>query len=138
MAPITADEIVTVVEYFGAAWPWAEWSEPTMAVWIDGLADPALNVDGAVALHVARRCARKWDRPGSMAEFLSEYRTEVERRKPTTRAIEAAPTDRQGYQRYLAAAREAITRSADNRHWHGGPEPCEVCGGLAGTIGDQR
>lgn len=126
MTTITGDEIVTIVEYFGAAWPWAEWSEQTMAVWIDGLADPNLNIDGDIAVTVARSCVKKWERPGSMAEFLAEYRNEAERHTTPQAGRELVSASRpEQAKRMLEMAKKAIA-GAEHDHRKGW-EGCRVC-----------
>ena len=126
MSTITSDDIISIVDYFGAAWPWAAWNEQTIAVWIDGLADPNLGIDGAIAMTVARRCAKRWERPGSLAAFLAEYRNESERHTTTaaTKELESASRPAQAL-RMLELARAAIG-GAEHDHRKGW-EGCTVC-----------
>lgn len=134
---MTDDEVVSTIERMTGAWPFMVVTNVQLDVWIETLTDTD-PTDGKAALEKA---VRTLDQPPSIAWFLAEVRSLIERRTlgPKDRPeLEAAPTDRQGYQRFLAAAREALERNAEKVHWHGGPEPCPVCGGLRGTIGDQR
>lgn len=125
MSTITADDIVSIVDYFGAAWPWAEWSEQTIAVWVDGLGDPNLHLEGPLAMQVARIVAKRSDRPPSMSTFLSEYRNQQERVIPPPANELESPSNPQQALRLLAAARAAIDGREHNHR--DGWEGCAVC-----------
>lgn len=129
MTAITGDEIVTIIDVFMAAWPGYPWEEKTIAVWVDGLGDPQLAIDGEVAIHTARQCVRKWDRPGSISSYLSEYRNELERSRlgrRDGRGLPAAPASVDRRRAVLDQLRDALNNPRPHDH-HQGVASCQTC-----------
>lgn len=126
MSALDADDLITVIDLFQAAWPYSEWTEKTIAVWLDGLSDPGLGIDGQVAVYVARKLTRKWERCESLAAFLAEYRTEAERQRDTFPALNEPPVNKERRAELMAQMRQMLENPRPHDH-HQGWEGCATC-----------
>lgn len=140
MDAATADEIL---DRLLDGYPRHGFDDPTIVAWSDAIND-ALTATGADpnrALELARRWARTHERFPNLVEFLAV----IAPRQP-----EPPPEDPDDVRLGPAAMgrmssmwRKALT-DVDKRiantghkgaggHWHGGPDPCPLCGGQKPT-----
>lgn len=107
--------------------------EGTVAVWAEHLAGQTMQD----AMNAARRLVKlnRWF--PSVAEFLENCRLERELREASfvqageLEAPKVSAEQRQRVaERFMAVCREAAAGRNRSGHWHGGPEPCPVCGGM--------
>lgn len=91
------------------------------------------NVDAFLGGMVAQRLVSEdhfWPTP---ARF-SEMRRAVERsQEPAVKALDEAPVTEAEFsnrKRLIGLMRETLVAQARKEHWHGGPGPCPVCGGI--------
>lgn len=129
-----ADQIVGCIDYITSCWPWATWEERTVVQWTDALA----GVEVAHAREVAKRARNTLETPPSIAWFLAEVREVKLRDAPVFKALPEPEVDPESVAAILASTRNLLTAQAGREHNHKGPDPCSVCGGLVGTMGDQR
>lgn len=124
-------EAANVLGVLNAAWPQVELGQQTADLWIGMLE----RTDVAVAMAAARTVIRHEHWFPSIARFLQAVETEAQHERTRRASTVGLPT---AHHRpvapppaLLAAARQLLAEQAGKRHWHGGPEPCPVCGGVA-------
>lgn len=93
-----------VLHVLTAAWPWAEWPEDHLELWMVAL--QAHTFDAARA--AAGRAVRELDRPPSVAWFHSAAAAERDRDATYVPELEAAPVDKEQGKRLAAEARAAL------------------------------
>lgn len=112
-------------------------SDSQVESWMDAIQDCGADPDKAQ--EIAYRWPRTHDRFPSMAEFLTVI-------APRQNLITVDPDDHEvdlGVQRRIVrmwrdslvevdkrVRNSGATKGVDG-HWHGGPDPCPVCGGIA-------
>lgn len=130
---MTPHEATQVIAGLNAAWPTHEMPEATIRLWVGLLAD----VDQGDALEAAKTVVKE-DRffpPISRYLQLCEERCHARRnRDADSRGLPPMPSQRVSPERMTQIlgglrAQLAVRRGAGG-HWHGGPEPCPVCGGI--------
>jgi hypothetical protein len=136
-------DALSVIARLMASWPSKQWSDPEVEMWLEDLA--AWTVEEGMA--ATQACRRALDFSPSWAEF---YTSLGDARRLQNRTIYTRELTRPGVMT-REANREAVKlirswyADSDKRrgeHWHGGPEPCPVCGGqrpahLSGTVRQQ-
>lgn len=120
-------ETAQTLAYFAAAWPNFGLTEDTVEVWLEAVAD----VDPAVAVQAREELVKTCEFVPTIARFRKECATVAHwRRERTTQP--ALPTgSKPAWPDELVTDLKAMALEAGTRsHWHGGPYPCPVCGGL--------
>lgn len=104
---MNVNEARQVLNRLMAGWPWAEWPEDHVALWLAALRPHDL----APAKAAAERAVLEMERPPSIAWFHKAAIAEREREQVYRPELEAAPVDKEQGKRLAAAAREALHRS---------------------------
>lgn len=123
------DQSVEILAVLTAAWPNQELTTQTAQLWLGMLAE--LHPDDA--MQAAKGVVRQdhWFPP--IARFLQlaeaarhgrQIRASEHRGLGTGRATAPPPPA------LLEATRGLLAEQQSKRHWHGGPNPCPVCGGM--------
>jgi hypothetical protein len=129
---VTREECAAVLGYLSAAFPQVTVAPQTVAVW----ADQVGGQEGVDAHAAARRVVRsnKWF--PSIAEFLEACRLERELRSQKFEVAGELPSAEtkanraEVARRFVALSKELLESQKGKVHWHGGPDPCLVCGGM--------
>lgn len=123
-------DVAAVLGILTAAWPNQTLPEQTVAVWMDMLAD----LDPADAQQAARTLVKTEQWFPSIARFRNEAQAAAHARQNRRAATHGLP----GHHRpappppaLVEAARALLDEQSTKKHWHGGPAPCPVCGGMA-------
>lgn len=131
---MTPAESATILGLLSAGFPAIQVSQETAIVWMEALAD----IDPQDALPAARTLIKRAPRFPTVSQLREEAeslaharrnREATDRGLPARSAVGVRP---ERLEEILAGlrARMAVQRGTRG-HWHGGPEPCPVCGGLA-------
>jgi len=121
-------DVTAVLGVLAAAWPNQTITEQTARVWMDLLAD----IDSEDAMAAARILIKREHWFPSVAQFRSEAEAQAHgrhNRAAATRGL-PGPTTPVLPERLVDATREFLAERGTKKHWHGGPEPCPVCGGI--------
>lgn len=129
---MNARDTAAVLGILSAAWPNQAITAETASVWRDILAD----IESADAMHAARALVKREHWFPSIAQFRSEAEAHAHARRNKRAASHGLPASPQtptpdGHRRFVEAARQMLAEQRGKRHWHGGPQPCPVCGGMA-------
>lgn len=129
---MNANDTAAVLGILSAAWPNQTITAETATVWRDILAD----IDSADAMHAARTLVKREHWFPSLAQFRSEAEAHAHARRNKRAASHGLPASpppaaADGHRRLVDAARQVLAAQRGQRHWHGGPQPCPICGGLA-------
>lgn len=121
-------ETAAVLAYFASAWPRFDMTEETVKVWIVECKDVNPD-DGQRAM---RQLVRTQDFPPPIAKFLEAAAVARQHRTTEAPALPPAPVNPvpPPPQARELAAKLRLQGSLGGGHWHGGPGPCPVCGGL--------
>lgn len=129
-------ETAAAVAYMQSCWPSATVSEDMTAVWAEQLT----RVDPEDGLAAARTLMRSSKWFPSLSEFLDQTRVEARRRTGSVEGrapaagelpeVAASGVGRDEVLSVVARTRAHIAAVGGRNHWHGGPAPCEVCGGM--------
>jgi hypothetical protein len=125
------DDGITIIARLMAAWPGHEWSDPTAEMWLEDL--EAWHLEEAMA--AVQMCRRTLDWSPSWHQFLEAL---AAARRTQSQTIYRAELTRPGVhtpEANIEAIRLIRNWYANKtnmrlRHWHGGPDPCPICGGL--------
>lgn len=129
-------ESAAVLESLIAGYPRMDLEDATLTAWVEAIEDT--GADPAQALETARRWARTHERFPHLAEFLTTItpRTYLrivddpdEMRVPPVVARQMGRLWRQAIDDANAKAERARSGRGVVGHWHGGPDPCPMCGG---------
>lgn len=123
---MNVQDTAAVIAYFGAAFPNFDPSDDTLDVWVAEVED----IDPTDAYEAMRSLVKTSRFVPSIAEFRAECKALALRRQqqPPARAIS---TGRGEVPEELVGALRVMAADASRKqHWHGGPEPCRVCGGM--------
>jgi hypothetical protein len=101
---VNIHEARKVLHVLTAAWPWAEWPEDHLELWMVALQAHEF----AAARNAAGRAVRELDRPPSVAWFHQAANAERDRDSTYTAELEAAPVDKEQGKRLAAEARAAL------------------------------
>lgn len=96
-----------VLQVLMAAWPWADWPEDHVELWLAALAPHQYEPARAAAV----QAVKELERPPTVAWFHKACRAEAERHVEYRPELEEAPVDVEQGKRLAAAAREALHRS---------------------------
>lgn len=127
---MTGDDCRVVLRMLSVAYPHMEMSAAAAVLWAKHLS--------AFELEDAMSAADKWisaeDRPPRISNLVEMSRAEMARRqsaRPTLPSAERA-MPREQLLKMMAVTRGLLKEWNRKReeHWHGGPEPCPVCGGM--------
>ena len=120
-------EAAQVLAVMAAVHPWDVGDDMAEVWYRTALQDVSLDVGLAVAMRLVER----EERFPTPAAFNSEVRSERERERRQEN-MRALPTgERRGLPvELLAELRAVLAGKGGRKHWHGGPNPCEVCGGM--------
>lgn len=129
---MNARDTAAVLGILSAAWPNQAITPETATVWRDILAD----IDSADAMHAARALVKREHWFPSLAQFRSEAEAHAHARRNKRAASHGLPASPQpptadGHRRFVDMARQMLATQRGTSHWHGGPDPCPVCGGIA-------
>lgn len=128
---MNVQEVAAVLAYFGAAFPNMEISDDTADVWLMEVAD----IDPEDAKVGMREVVRTSDYTPTIAKFRSachdarDIRTRVMVADLPALTMTSDPTPPPPEAKALAA-KFKLRGSLGGGHWHAGPGPCPVCGGL--------
>lgn len=92
------------------------------------------RIDLDTALEVAVRLVETEERFPTPARFNAERSAMARMERQYNeyhRQLPPAPVDPTTAARLVAEARKIVDANKVGKHWHGGPNPCEVCGGMA-------
>lgn len=122
---MNVQETAAVIAYFGAAFPTFDPSDDTVDVWVAEVGD----IDPADAGDAMRHLVRTCDFPPTIAKFrMACKEIGLRRRQGRYQALEMA---RHPWPDELVEEIKRMSSTAAKRkHWHGGPNPCPVCGGM--------
>lgn len=131
-------ESTDVLDALIAGYPRMDLEDTTLSVWVEAIEDS--GADAGRSREVARRWPRTHERFPSLAEFLAVITPHVYV-EPVDDPDEMRPSPQvarqlAGYWRNALAANDekaqriGSPRGGTNGHWHGGPDPCPMCGGL--------
>lgn len=95
-----------VLQVLIAAWPWAEWPDETVELWLAALSPYEPEHARAAAV----QAVRELEMPPPIAWFHKACRAERERLTEYRPEIEAAPVDKEQGKRLAAEARAALHR----------------------------
>ena len=124
---MNAQEAIAVIAYFGAAFPNFDPPDDTIDVWVNETAD----LDPGDAGTAMRNLVQRSKFPPSIAEFRQECRTLALLRQQNRTNLLALPSARQPFPTELAESiKRTLSEKGTRQHWHGGPNPCPVCGGM--------
>lgn len=133
---MNVQEVASVLAYFGAAFPTMEISDDTADLWVLELAD----IDPQDAQVGMREYVRTNDTIPNVAKFRTACAEAKKARErvyldempalPTPPPVPPPTEVRQLAQRLRL-------KSMAGGHWHGGPDPCPMCGGLP-PVGERR
>lgn len=129
---MNADGAKLVIRYLCSAYPNQQIADGTVAVWCEHLAGQTVED----AMNAAKRLVRSTRWFPSVAEFLECCRLERELREANfvraelTAPKESAEQRKRVAERFMAVCRESVASRNKKQHWHGGPDPCPVCGGM--------
>lgn len=79
-----------------------------------------------------------WPTPARFNEIRRAIQADDE---PPASALPSGPRteqERANVARYIALCREIIKQRDTRPHWHGGPDPCPVCGGINPNLAYER
>lgn len=106
-------EAAQVLATLTEAWPWADWPEGTISLWLAAISAYPLNA----AATAAGQAIRELDRPPSIAWFHRAARAHRDLHPTETAALEAPPVDKAAGKRLANAARAELHA---RRHPDGG------------------
>lgn len=125
---MTDNDTAAVLAYFASAWPNYDLTEPTVRVWQQECAD----LDPLDAEQAMRQLVRSEQFFPTIAKFRQQVRTLAYDRRHRQVATAIGSGAPQPWPSELVASIKAtIASNGTRRHWHGGPNPCPVCGGIA-------
>lgn len=124
-------EAANVLGLLNAAWPNSDLPDRTVELWIGLLCE--------MEMLDAREAAKTVIRQDNWFPSIARFTQTVEAARHARRNREAAsrglPSARWEPsplpQALIDATRGLIAEQASKKHWHGGPKPCPVCGGIA-------
>lgn len=119
-----------VLAILGAAWPNQELPDPTVDLWMGLLSDLAYEDGKAAAKTVIKEdtffpSISRFLQAAQAARHGRENRLAAERGLPSAHRAVPPP------ERLLKLTRQLLRERSTKKHWHGGPDPCPVCGGIA-------
>lgn len=133
-------DAAAVLERLLAGYPLVDLDDRSLAAWVEAIEDT--GADPIKALETARRWPRTRDRFPSLAEFLSvitprSYLQPVEdpddlRLNPAA-GQQLARIWRTELDKVAKRVAEIGAGRGSGGHWHGGPDPCPLCGGISQT-----
>jgi hypothetical protein len=128
---MNATETAAVLAYFAAAWPDKDFPTQTVDVWVDACAD----LDPIAANTAMRRMVKQENWFPTIARFRAAVAAEEHAQRNQFAARAGLPSPEpvgEPPKALLAAIRAMVADMKKNqrKHWHGGPNPCEVCGGI--------
>jgi hypothetical protein len=128
---MTPAEVAAVLTAFRDNWPHHELSESQANLWATMLAEVDAEDGGLAMLDMLDK--EKFFPP--IARFKEAAANH--KRGRLAREAPALPEGRDGValpSELIGELRATLTAAAErkNRHWHGGPRPCSVCGGMDG------
>lgn len=134
---MNAKEASSVLAALSAAWPSHDMPEDTVRLWVGLLAD--VELPDAMA---AARVVVKQDRffP-PISRYLQECEAQSHGRRNRLAAERGLPRNHQTVApppRLVAMLRDTLAQQRTANHWHGGPDPCPICGGMAPTVTTAR
>lgn len=128
---MTGDQMIYVLRMLTTAYPEFHLTEPGAVLWAKHFKD--FDFDDANA------AADQWivssERFPKINQLTELTRTVMRNRRDNESALalsEAPPTpeQRSQIQEMMATTRSLLTNMRKKQHWHGGPNPCEICGGM--------
>lgn len=126
-------ESADILAILAAAWPNQEITRETAQLWLGMLAE--LDPDDAMA--GARTVVRNEHWFPSIARFRQATDAARHARRNQEAAARGLPRpggripDEERFQAIIAGLRDNLADRGTRTHWHGGPHPCHVCGGIA-------
>lgn len=113
-------------------------TEDELELWYDTvLHATSAGIAGRAILRIVGEDTH-WPTP---ARFNAVRRAVQADDEPTVLGLEAGPQtdeERANVARWIALCREVVENRDKRPHWHGGPEPCVVCGGINPNLGVER
>lgn len=134
---MTFQDATTVLGLLTAAWPNQDMPAETAELWIGMLSE--LDVDDAKSS--ARTVIRNDQWFPSIARFIQVAEAAKHARENRFAAQRGLPSVGRSVpppQRLIEATRQLLAEQAKKKHWHGGPDPCPVCGGMKSPTVNRR
>jgi len=128
---VTPDETAGVLAMLTAAFPNVDLEEPTIELWMSALGEVD-HRDGQAAAGAVIRTEKFFP---AVSTFFDAVAAETHGRRVREAAMRGLPrpTGRPvGQDRFRRAIEEVwdtLAERGTRKHWHGGPDPCPVCGG---------
>lgn len=134
---MTLADAALVLDTLMAPFPRWDLDQAARRSWVHAIANSGARKD--VALGQAEAWGRANIHPPALAELLARIRPPAPPPADPDTAMSANPAVLHRIRATLADAGKAIERrvgpaacEAHGGHWHAGPDPCPVCGGLKG------
>lgn len=125
---MTSDETDLMLEMMGHIWPNSNVPTEHIIRWRSHFATIGLDV----AIEIVERLEKETDFWPTWSQFHKHlYSAQMmlpEVKKPTFNPV--TPEERANVARLIVEMKDALKVSGVGSHWHGGPAPCPVCGGL--------
>jgi Loader and inhibitor of phage G40P len=128
---MNTNEATAVLAALASAWPNQDLTEPTVEVWRSFL-DEIDADDGLAAAREVIGSERYFPPIARFREAANAARQARLNREAATRGLPRHEDQPVGPERWRAAvelARNTLAERNTRKHWHGGPDPCPVCGG---------
>lgn len=129
-------DAAAVLDELMAGYPWSDMDQLARLNWVEAIEDS--GADPGRGKEIARRWSRTHEKFPSLAEFLAVITPHVYIQPPDDPdELRVSPALAHKLSRAwrdaLAAVDEKIAQAGAHRgvagHWHGGPDPCPLCGG---------
>jgi hypothetical protein len=129
---VNRSEATGVVNLISATWPSQEMEADTIAIWMSVLGFFE-HADARIAVGLLMRTEHFLP---SIAKFTEAVEAEAHARRnreASSRGLSRAPASVPSPERFaevMAGLRNQLRERGSRKHWHGGPDPCPICGGL--------
>ncbi len=134
---MTPADAANVLGLLTAAWPNQDMPDRTVDLWLGLLSE----LDLSDAKEAARTVVRQDQWFPSVARFIQAAEAAKhgrQNREAAHRGLGDGHRPAAPPAQLVEATRQLIAEQAGKKHWHGGPDPCPVCGGTAPALNTPR